>query len=87
MATSSPVQPLRPTAKDRPANVDIESGDYLAREEPWVQRYELLKSRGYLLRPRYRPGWTPPWLPSGFSIDYEERIGPQVSSTLYYLPS
>lgn len=26
----------------------------------WVEKYSFLKDRGYLLRPRYRPGWTPP---------------------------
>jgi hypothetical protein len=28
-------------------------------EEWWQDHYELLKQHGYLLRPRYRPGWTP----------------------------
>ncbi|KAG8900079.1 hypothetical protein FRC00_014634 [Tulasnella sp. 408] len=30
-------------------------------ELPWLARYEFLKEHGYLLRPRYRPGWTPSW--------------------------
>lgn len=30
-------------------------------EQVWVSRYEALKERGYLLRPRYRPGWVPTW--------------------------
>lgn len=28
----------------------------------WRDRYEILKSRGYMLRPRYEPGWVPSWL-------------------------
>ncbi|KAF9077729.1 kinase-like domain-containing protein [Rhodocollybia butyracea] len=28
-------------------------------EEWWVDRFEFLKEKGYLLRPRYRPGWKP----------------------------
>lgn len=28
----------------------------------WVSRYEALKTRGYLLRHRYRPGWVASWL-------------------------
>ncbi|KAG8920047.1 hypothetical protein FRC01_000951 [Tulasnella sp. 417] len=31
-------------------------------ELPWLARYEFLKERGYLLRPRYRPGWVPSWI-------------------------
>ncbi|EIW87431.1 hypothetical protein CONPUDRAFT_134578 [Coniophora puteana RWD-64-598 SS2] len=27
----------------------------------WAERYQWLKDRGYELRPRYRPGWTPSW--------------------------
>ncbi|KAG9041186.1 hypothetical protein FS837_012635 [Tulasnella sp. UAMH 9824] len=30
-------------------------------ELPWLARYEFLKERGYLLRPRYRPGWVASW--------------------------
>lgn len=30
-------------------------------EKFWVQHYEFLKDMGYSLRPRYQPGWTPPW--------------------------
>ncbi|KAF9077723.1 kinase-like domain-containing protein [Rhodocollybia butyracea] len=28
-------------------------------EEWWADRYEFLKEKGYMLRPRYRPGWKP----------------------------
>ena len=27
----------------------------------WSQHYHWLKDSGYLLRPRYAPGWTPSW--------------------------
>jgi hypothetical protein len=27
----------------------------------WRDSYSWLKESGYLLRPRYSPGWTPPW--------------------------
>ncbi|KAG8896484.1 hypothetical protein FRB99_008868 [Tulasnella sp. 403] len=30
-------------------------------ELAWAERFEFLKSRGYLLRPRYSPGWQPTW--------------------------
>lgn len=30
-------------------------------EIPWRDRQVFLESRGYMLRPRYRPGWVPSW--------------------------
>lgn len=30
-------------------------------EKWWVGHQPWLESRGYMLRPRYRPGWTPSW--------------------------
>lgn len=30
-------------------------------EERWRDRQQFLESVGYLLRPRYRPGWIPSW--------------------------
>src|SRR6266404_3688980 len=27
----------------------------------WVERQEALEVAGYMLRPRYRPGWIPSW--------------------------
>ncbi|KAG8894693.1 hypothetical protein FRC00_008581 [Tulasnella sp. 408] len=39
----------------------LDDGELLMSEEPWVARFDFLKSRGYLLRPRYRPGWVHSW--------------------------
>jgi hypothetical protein len=30
-------------------------------ESWWVERQEALEQAGYMLRPRYRPGWKPSW--------------------------
>ncbi|KAI0676773.1 kinase-like domain-containing protein [Trametes maxima] len=30
-------------------------------ERYWQEHQEFLESRGYLLRPRYKPGWVPSW--------------------------
>jgi hypothetical protein len=30
-------------------------------ERWWVERQEALERAGYMLRPRYRPGWKPSW--------------------------
>lgn len=40
-------------------------GDYAARLEArelaWRDRQQFLAARGYMLRPRYHPGWVPSW--------------------------
>ncbi|KAI0629631.1 hypothetical protein C8Q77DRAFT_298393 [Trametes polyzona] len=41
-------------------------------EEPWRDRYDYLKKRGYLLRPRYHPEWTPSWIGTNISPDFCE---------------
>ncbi|KAH9888332.1 kinase-like domain-containing protein [Cubamyces lactineus] len=40
-----------------------EQGVYnlLPKEKFWQARFRYLNDRGYLLRPRYRPGWKPSW--------------------------
>ncbi|OSX60565.1 hypothetical protein POSPLADRAFT_1147895 [Postia placenta MAD-698-R-SB12] len=30
-------------------------------EEPWRDRQRFLEHCGYMLRPRYHPGWVPSW--------------------------
>lgn len=46
-----------------------EEGAYsrLPAEIEWADRYASLESQGYLLRPRYHPGWSPSW--TGTSLD------------------
>ncbi|KAJ2978676.1 hypothetical protein NUW54_g11251 [Trametes sanguinea] len=46
-----------------------EDGIYdLAPEEVfWQERYRYLEEHGYLLRPRYKPGWKPSW--TGTNLD------------------
>lgn len=34
-------------------------------EITWRDRQQFLESKGYMLRPRLRPGWIPSWLQSG----------------------
>lgn len=31
----------------------------------WANRQEALEHAGYMLRPRYRPGWRPSWVTTG----------------------
>lgn len=46
-----------------------ERGTYslLPAETEWKDRYLALESRGYLLRPRYHPDWSPSW--TGTNLD------------------
>lgn len=40
---------------------DFANGD-LKRSEPfWRDHQQWLETCGYMLRPRYRPGWVPSW--------------------------
>jgi hypothetical protein len=39
----------------------IEPGAIGPNETWWVERQEALEQAGYMLRPRYRPGWKPSW--------------------------
>ncbi|EPT00389.1 hypothetical protein FOMPIDRAFT_1049710 [Fomitopsis schrenkii] len=42
-------------------------------ELSWTRRQPFLQSRGYMLRPRYRPGWVPSWRITGARpIDCED---------------
>jgi len=36
-------------------------GDLDELEIWWAERQEALEAVGYMLRPRYRPGWIPSW--------------------------
>ncbi|KAF9073652.1 kinase-like domain-containing protein [Rhodocollybia butyracea] len=42
-------------------NVEPGTGTLYESEVWWAEHCEWLKERGYLLRPRYRPGWEPSW--------------------------
>jgi hypothetical protein len=41
--------------------VEIPLGGIDEIEASWVSRQEALERAGYILRPRYRPGWKPSW--------------------------
>ncbi|KAJ7464539.1 hypothetical protein FB451DRAFT_1489993 [Mycena latifolia] len=49
----------------------------------WRDHYSWLKDSGYLLRPRYSPGWSAPWKGTNkASVDFEESILPPVRNVL-----
>ncbi|KAG8914067.1 hypothetical protein FRC01_004240, partial [Tulasnella sp. 417] len=49
-------------------------------EQVWAARYEQLKAYGYLLRPRYRPGWVPAWEDNGWNVREEDAILPDADN-------
>ncbi|KAI0717464.1 hypothetical protein C8Q72DRAFT_170653 [Fomitopsis betulina] len=49
-----------------PLPTNLSDDDELAEyERSWTRRQPWLQSRGYMLRPRYRPGWIPSWRTTG----------------------
>lgn len=54
------------------------------REIWWHERYQRLKTCGYLLRPRYSPGWVPSWTVS--DRDWAEcEDGKRLRVCMYFL--
>ena len=51
-------------------------------EEFWIDRHDFFYSRGYVLRPRYRPGWVPSWRldPTMNILHAEDRLSFRVST-------
>lgn len=48
-------------------------GDLGQHEEWWVERQQALEVAGYMLRPRYRPGWKPSWAGTDkFCLGFED---------------
>ena len=41
-------------------------------EAKWRDRQPLLESKGYMLRPRLRLGWTPSWILAGKHYEFFE---------------
>ncbi|KAJ3846558.1 hypothetical protein EV368DRAFT_88825 [Lentinula lateritia] len=60
------IGPLR----QRPRRSDPDGLD--ESEEWWIGHFEYLKEHGYMMRPRYRPGWQPSYIPGSFGSLYAE---------------
>ena len=43
-----------------------------SQEVKWRDRQPFLESKGYMLRPRLRPGWAPSWISSGRHYEFFE---------------
>ena len=53
-------QRTRPVSQNKAGKVDGRAR-LMRFEEQWRDRQPMLEQRGYMLRPRYRPGWIPSW--------------------------
>ncbi|KAJ7092040.1 kinase-like domain-containing protein [Mycena belliarum] len=62
----------------------VTEGRLEAHEVFWRENYSWLKDCGYLLRPRYAPGWTAPWLTdkSKHMLDFEESARPTAADVM-----
>jgi hypothetical protein len=57
-------------------------------EKWWAERQEALERAGYMLRPRYRPGWKASWPGTNKPYDYfEDGQIMEVSDHLLFPPS
>ncbi len=50
-----------PKLKALRARAAASRAQLLPYEARWRDKQEFLASKGYMLRPRYRPGWKPSW--------------------------
>ena len=60
---------------------ETEDGEYdlLMHEVWWRDRFAMLESHGYRLRPRYHPDWKPSWLDTDVNPTYaEDSVGTDV---------
>ena len=54
----------------------------------WVEHQEALEAAGYMLRPRYRPGWIPSWRGTNkYYLNLEDGRGVSVSAFYAFLVS
>ena len=67
-AESSSMQPQDYAPRPPPLRPEQLSSHEVA----WRDRQPFLESKGYMLRPRLRPGWTASWLATGKSRFYCE---------------
>jgi len=61
-----------------------EPGDIDETERWWVERQEALEEAGYMLRPRFRPGWQPSWAGSDkpyYDFEDGQAIGVSIDNT------
>ena len=49
-----------PVTQSKAGEADIHA-ELMNFEVQWRDRQPMLEQRGYMLRPRYRPGWIPSW--------------------------
>jgi hypothetical protein len=60
-------------------------------EKYWKTKQTWLKSRGYQLRPRYQPGWTPSWVtdpPADTlfgALEREDYLGMKVRNAFFFI--
>jgi hypothetical protein len=55
-------------------------------ESWWVERQEALEQAGYMLRPRFRPGWQPSWTGTKKQfLDFEDGQSIGVSVDVFFL--
>lgn len=61
MATTRSIAHLDPDIRAAIHRVAERRAVHTENEVKWAYKQPYLQSKGYMLRPRYRPGWQPSW--------------------------
>ena len=59
MSQTNPPDPV--STHDSYAEIANRATKLTAKEAVWREKQPFLEQQGYMLRPRYRPGWIPSW--------------------------
>lgn len=54
-----------PAQESPEAPYSVSDGSLQPWEVAWRDRFDALKAKGYVLRPRFRPDWQPSWIRMG----------------------
>ena len=66
------------------SNAGGQPGEIGGPETWWVAHQQALEHAGYMLRPRYRPGWQPSWVATGkYHFNSEDGVSQSVSADAF----
>lgn len=68
-------------------NAQLYPPEISEKEQKWRNRYYFFLDRGYQLRPRYVPGWTPSWVGTDLDPSYCEDAVEHVVRCLHIILS
>ncbi len=73
MSTDQPIPQTVPSRSDSDSEED-DPRVLFEQEILWRDRQKWLEEKGYMLSPRFRPGWVPSWGPDDDYFDFEDGL-------------